>query len=173
MSIKGLTLHYNYITNEISDNLIKKIYDSEWNTSMSRRTQHYGYEYGYTNFNVTKTKPIPPVFSEVVKTIISPDQCIINEYTPGQGIAAHIDAAVFGPIICSLSLNSDCMMDFTHNDSKISINLPKNSLLVLEDEARYKWTHEIARRKNDVIDGIKRPRNTRISLTFRTIKIDF
>jgi alkylated DNA repair dioxygenase AlkB len=46
-------------------------------------------------------------------------QVIINEYTPGQGIAAHIDhKGSFGPIVASLSLLSGAVMDFQSNETK-------------------------------------------------------
>eukprot|EP01042_Synura_sphagnicola_P003785 gene3785-4718_t len=51
--------------------------------------------------------------------------------------------------------------------------LPRRSLLILAEEARYSWTHYIAPRTYDKVEGvglIKRQR--RISLTFREAKID-
>lgn len=46
------------------------------------------------------------------KTIVF-DQLIINEYTPGQGINPHIDnPTLFSSPIVSLSLGSDCVMEF-------------------------------------------------------------
>lgn len=43
-----------------------------------------------------------------------PDQLIVNEYDPGQGISAHVDCiSCFGASVCSLTLGSGCMMKFT------------------------------------------------------------
>lgn len=71
----------------------------------------------------------------------------------------------FSDTICSLSLGSGCIIDLTNSDIKNSIYLEPRSLLVLKNEARYKWKHGITSRKSD--NGIKRQR--RVSLTFRKV----
>ena len=44
-----------------------------------------------------------------------PDQVTVNEYLPGQGIAAHVDThEAFGHTLLSLSLVSGVVMDFRH-----------------------------------------------------------
>lgn len=94
---------------------------------------------------------------------IMPDQVIINEYLPGQGISPHIDCIpCFGEVICSLSLFSSYVMDFI-KDKKISMLLEPKSLLILSGSSRYDWKHGIAARKTDIYN------NSRISITFRTI----
>ena len=62
-------------------------------------------------------------------------------------------------------------MRFRNRKSRLlyDVDLAPQSLLVLNGEARYDWTHEIAARKNDLIDGQRRPRGRRISLTFRKV----
>jgi alkylated DNA repair protein alkB family protein 8 len=123
-------------------------------------------------------------------------QLTINEYEPGQGIAAHIDTFnCFGPDIFVISLQSGITMSLTHRsrmdvvgevggvgdkrfDSstadlrpeharKKHVWLPPRSLLVLSGEARYEWGHCISSRMNDKVDGKLVPRGKRISLTFR------
>ena len=42
----------------------------------------------------------------------APEQCIVNEYRPGQGIGMHADHADFGPVVASLSLADDWPMQF-------------------------------------------------------------
>jgi alkylated DNA repair dioxygenase AlkB len=99
-----------------------------------------------------------------------PNQVIINEYLAGQGIAAHIDCVpCFGPTISSLSLGSDCVMQFTHGKDRCDFTLPARSLLILKDAARYEWQHAIPARQTDRINGIRQPRRRRVSLTFRTM----
>jgi alkylated DNA repair dioxygenase AlkB len=105
-----------------------------------------------------------------------PDQCIVNEYLPGQGIAPHIDCEpCFGDTIASasLSLSAPVVMEFSSagNDGKHSVWLARRSLVVLKGPARYEWRHGIARRRKDVIDGIVVPRSRRVSLTFRSVVI--
>jgi alkylated DNA repair dioxygenase AlkB len=103
-----------------------------------------------------------------------PDQLIVNEYNPGQGIASHVDCEpCFGDTIISLSLGSTCIMDFINKRTKekIEILLEPRSLVVLKDDARYQWTHGIVGKKADYFKGQKYERTTRISLTFRNVII--
>jgi alkylated DNA repair protein alkB family protein 8 len=50
-----------------------------------------------------------------------------------------------------------------------SVYLPPRSLLHLSGEVRYGWTHAIASRATDVVDGKVCPRGERVSLTFRSV----
>jgi alkylated DNA repair dioxygenase AlkB len=102
----------------------------------------------------------------------TPDQIIVNEYQPGQGISAHIDCVpCFADTIASLSLGSSCVMDFTHSKTgdKSSLLLEPRSLLVLTGDARYVWQHAIAGRKTDRHNGQIIQRARRVSLTFRKV----
>ena len=47
--------------------------------------------------------------------------------------------------------------------------LPARSLLLMQDEARFNWSHGIAPRKHDKVDGVLIPRQRRISLTLRQV----
>src|SRR5690606_19132330 len=99
------------------------------------------------------------------------DQLIVNEYTPGQGISKHIDCKpCFGPVVASLSLGGATTMVLQHGrEQKVDLRLPVRSLLVLADDARYEWTHMIPARASDMVDGVRRARARRVSLTFRTV----
>ena len=103
------------------------------------------------------------------------DQVIVNEYEPGQGIASHVDCEpCFKDTIVSLSLGSDCIMNFTSKSDKtkkIPVWLAPRSLVVLNDEARYEWLHGITARKSDEWNGQKYERKRRVSLTFRKVII--
>ena len=97
---------------------------------------------------------------------------IANEYLPGQGISAHVDCVpCFSDRIASLSLLSPCEMVFRNGKQgdRLSAILEPRSLLILSGAARYEWTHEIPARKSDEVNGERRPRTRRISLTFRTV----
>lgn len=51
-----------------------------------------------------------------------PDQLIINEYLPGQGIAPHIDCVpCFTETIVSISLGDEYPMRFTRGDEQMDI----------------------------------------------------
>jgi alkylated DNA repair dioxygenase AlkB len=101
-----------------------------------------------------------------------PDQVIVNEYLPGQGIAAHVDCEpCFGDTIAVVSLGSPVLMDFNGLacGHKASIDLVPGSLLVITDEARYRWKHGIAARLTDPTVLGRRPRRRRVSVTFRQV----
>jgi alkylated DNA repair dioxygenase AlkB len=103
-----------------------------------------------------------------------PDQLIINEYEPGQGIANHVDCEpCFGETIISISLGSSCVMDFINlkTKQKVQVMLESGSLVVLSGEARHNWTHGIAQRKTDNFKGVKTNRRLRISMTFRKVTL--
>ena len=169
--IDGLKIINNFITEEEEKYLLDNINKSKWDTRLCRRTQHYGYEYDYKRYDCSKTDKIPEWCDFMINRIKKefnniPDQIIINEYVPGQGISPHTDAKIFGEYIFSLSLGSDINMNFTNKTDNIEYKLNTRSLLSMRSDARHIWKHSITQRMSD--NGIKR--KTRISLTFRSIK---
>jgi alkylated DNA repair dioxygenase AlkB len=169
-------LRYDYISADDERNLIDCIDKGNWLTTLKRRTQHYGYEYDYKKRNVKHLKQIQPIpdwcvtlMTRLTQDIFHkvPEQLIINEYQPGQGISKHIDAPIFDEPIASLSLGSPCVMVFTSKERRHEILLPPRSLLILKGESRWQWKHEIPSRKRDKVNGKIITRTRRISLTFR------
>jgi alkylated DNA repair dioxygenase AlkB len=180
-----MQVEINFINPQEEDYLIDWIDRQLWSNELSRRVQHYGFQYDYKARRITNEMNLGKLPSELhqlaqkIKKSLQLeedfDQAIINEYEPGQGISAHVDCVpCFSNCIVSLSLGSDCNMNFIALDGtkKQTIFLPRNCLLVLKDDYRYQWKHEIKAVKNDVINGIKIPRKRRISITFRTIILD-
>ena len=119
------------------------------------------------------TKPIAEELL-ILKTKLSDiddfNQCIVNEYLYNQGISSHIDSLKFGPKIVSLSLLDDTIMDFTLNNVVEKVYIPKRSLLILENNARYLWKHSISNKlelncENHIIKKDKHYR--RVSITMR------
>ena len=178
----GLIYIPSFISNRTASSIIEAIDSHDWQNSLRRRVQHYGWSYNYKSRRINQQDwlgPLPDFASPVVEQLLDtnifdqpPDQLIVNEYEPGQGIAAHVDCEpCFGDTIASLSLLSTCTMRLrSRADSLIhDVILDPESLLVLKGEARYKWTHEIAARKSDVVGAHKRLRERRISLTFRKV----
>lgn len=167
----------NFITDDDEQYLLDNITKMTWNNSLSRRTQHYGVEYNYKSSSIDKSKidPLPEFMNGILEKMQhyfknTINQCIINEYEPGQGISPHTDSKLFGPVVASLSLSSGCTMKFSSpNNDVSSLYLEPKSLLVLESDARYHWKHGINSVKSDIVDGKKIKRGTRISMTFRTI----
>jgi alkylated DNA repair dioxygenase AlkB len=182
---EGLTYLENYIPEDEADRLVQEIDAAPWRTDLKRRVQHYGYRYDYKARQARREDylgPLPELFQGLAERLTAerhfqtvPDQVIVNEYQPGQGISAHIDCQpCFGETIASVSLLSACVMRFvsqTHSQ-QMELHLQPTSLLVLKGDARHLWTHAIPSRKMDVSGGQKHVRYRRISLTFRTMKFE-
>lgn len=180
-AIQGLCYVPDYIDDKKHDRLIKVIDKQEWLTELKRRVQHYGYKYEYDRRSgVTPLGELPRWATQIANKLkrdkivkSAPNQLIVNEYQPGQGIAPHVDnEQFFDDTIISLSLGSSCIMDLIHVETRerASILLAPKSLLILRGEARHEWKHGISPRKTDVYEGQKMKRGRRLSLTFRQVK---
>jgi alkylated DNA repair dioxygenase AlkB len=179
--IAGLIYIPDYIASKKETSLLKTINKQKWDSTLSRRVQHYGYRYDYKARTVTADMylgTLPKWLNDLAVQLNNdglceefPDQVIINEYQPGQGISAHIDCeSCFGPRIFSLSLGGSTIMEFTlEGKPKKEILLDRRSLVMMFGEARSVWKHSIPARLKD--KGIER--GTRISLTFRNVEKDF
>lgn len=180
--IEGLQYVPEFITKEEEINLLQAINSETWLTDIKRRVQHYGYRYDYKARNIDHSMylgEIPHWSKKIADRLVAmnyldslPDQIIVNEYIPGQGIANHIDCEpCFGSTIITISLNSNCVMDFINAETKqkVEVLLEPCSLVVINGVSRYKWTHGIASRKSDLFNGLKINRELRVSLTFRNV----
>jgi alkylated DNA repair dioxygenase AlkB len=150
-----------------------------WLADLKRRVQHYGYKYDYKARAIATSMfvgPLPDFAVELAGQLVqegllldAPDQLIVNEYAPGQGISAHIDCEpCFKERIVTVSLGSAAEMEFRSQDEarpRVHLLLEPRSALLISGEARYHWTHAIRGRKSD--HG--RPRTRRVSLTFRNV----
>lgn len=182
MNINGLVYVADYLDVEAQQTLIEQVEAHPWSLELQRRVQHHGYAYDYRKRSLDSSAalgPLPGWLWDLSERLYRdgfcadpPDQVIVNEYLPGQGIALHVDCEpCFGDTILSLSLGSACVMDFadSRSDARASLLLERGSLLVLQGEARYRWKHGIARRKTDGYAGQLIRRDRRISLTFRNV----
>jgi len=63
----------------------------------------------------------------------------LNTALPLPGIPPHVDThSAFEDPILSLSLGSSVLMEFRHQDGRaIPVLLPRRSLLIMSEEARY------------------------------------
>ena len=181
-TIPGLFYFDNFISKEEATELLNEINKKTWNLTLKRRTQHYGYYYDYKTSHLdlsAKTEPLPDFIKFILPKLqaleilkdFNPDQLIINEYLPGQGISSHIDkVSDFEEKICSISLGSDVIMEFRKGGEKNEVRLRENSIVILTEDARFKWSHGIPARKSDKLNGITQERRSRVSLTFRIKK---
>lgn len=175
--IQGLKFTRNFLTLEEESSLFHHIDNEQWNNKLLRRTQHYGYVYDYTTRNLReKAPPIPSWCNFVIDRLLEqrilvnlPDQLIVNEYLPGQGISPHIDSVIaFQDGIVSISLGADAMMDLINtrdSTNKKQVLLSSRSAISFHDVARYEWKHGISAKKK----GYGAIKGRRVSLTFRKI----
>ncbi|KAL6102761.1 alkbh7 [Pungitius sinensis] len=88
-------------------------------------------------------------------------------------IKPHIDSVKFcGSTIAGLSLLSDSIMRLVKEDSTdewMDLLLPRRSLYILRDQARYDFTHQILKDEESVFNGRKVPRLRRISVICRNL----
>ena len=177
----GLILYRNFLSNSMENELLNEIDSQKWVVDYDRRLQYYGYRnelekpYDLVEFPV----PMPPLIKQLSQEIVNrhilitqPDQVIINEYLPGQGIRPHKDRNYFENQICGINLGSGCIMRFIKGADVVDIEVPRRSLYVMQDEVRYKWKHAIPPRKKDIIDGNIQHRERRWSITYRKVKVN-
>jgi alkylated DNA repair dioxygenase AlkB len=180
--VPGLQYLPNYLAQEEHDRLLAIIDQQPWLADLKRRVQHYGYRYDYKSRAVDASQylgPLPGWLGDVAERLHGaslvarvPDQVIINEYLPGQGISAHVDCEpCFGETVLSLTLGSSCVMVYTslRSQAEVPLLVEPCSLVVMAGEARYHWKHAIPARKTDVYAGKTIGRGRRVSITLRTV----
>lgn len=88
-------------------------------------------------------------------------------------IKPHVDSIKFcGSTIAGLSLLSDSVMRLVKEDDAnqwLDLLLPRYSLYILRDTARYGFTHEILKDEQSVFRGRRVPRQRRISVICRSL----
>jgi alkylated DNA repair dioxygenase AlkB len=183
-NIPGLYLQENVISAEVETQIVEWLDTRKWSNVLPRRTQHFGYLYGYQGADLQPGDPFDgyiSFFSDYLtkhKIMDAIDQCIVNEYDRDQKIGKHIDGQrgnrpnIFGPRIVSISLLEDTNFIFTNTQTKekVEIYAPRRCMLVMTGDSRYIWTHEIPKRLSVNINGKSVKKNDgyrRISLTFR------
>jgi alkylated DNA repair dioxygenase AlkB len=181
----GLKIVNHFLSVSEARDVMETIDSNPWHSDLSRRVQHYGWRYDYRVRNLLPDSylgPLPDFLSRLSQRIkqeqlmeVVPDQVIVNEYLPGQGIAPHIDCEpCFGPEIATLSLGDEYPMNFRHTitNEEFQLFLPPGSICVLSGESRYFWTHKIAKRKSDLLPGGgRKARLRRVSVTFRSVLV--
>ena len=182
-AVPGLQFLEGFLTPDQQAYCVKRVDAAadQWRNDLIRRVQHYGWRYDYKARAITPDMHIgalPDWLASLAQKLYDetglfdrvPEQVIVNEYQPGQGIAMHIDHPGFGPTVCTISLLDDWEMDFAANwRDKSPALLPRGSCVLLTGDARSTWQHGIASRKSEMQDRGRRPRQRRLSLTFRTV----
>ena len=183
VSVPGLHFVEEFLTPEEQAYCVQQIdaAQDEWRNDLSRRVQHYGWRYDYKARAITPDMhlgTLPDWLADVAQKLYDetglfdrvPEQVIVNEYLPGQGIATHIDHKGFGPTVCMVSLLDDWEMDFSKDwKSKNPALLKQGSVVLLDGPARDTWQHGIAPRRSELTENGRRDRKRRLSMTFRTV----
>src|SRR5215208_1003473 len=99
--IEGMKYVANFLSQSEQEAILQEVDRHPWRADLKRRVQHYGYRYDYKARTVDPSMyvgPLPPFAVAVAHKLVShglvaclPDQLIVNEYLPGQGISAHVD----------------------------------------------------------------------------------
>ena len=182
--VPGLKIWEEFLKPDEQDKCVKMVDMAKdmWREDLKRRVQHYGWLYDYKAKAITSDMQVgslPEWLAVLAKRLYDetglfervPEQVIVNEYEPGQGIATHIDHPGFGKTVCMVSLLDEWEMDFSENwKDKSPALLPKGSCTFLTEGARHVWQHGIAPRKSELTANGRRDRKRRLSLTFRTVR---
>jgi alkylated DNA repair dioxygenase AlkB len=181
----GLRLLERWLSADEELALLAGVDAGEWRTDIARRVQQHGLRYSGRRTERPQVVPggLPDWMAFAVDRLEDEhvlvrraEQCNVNEYLPGQGIAAHVDVAHFGPKVALVSLLATTVMTFEPGPGtageRAELLLPNRSLVVLDGEVRSGWRHGIPKRKHDRIDDARVPRPRRVSLTFRTVADD-
>ena len=181
LTLPGMNYLRGFLTAAEQAELLQCVDAEQWMTDLSRRVQHYGWRYDYQQRTVGDEMylgELPDWLADLAARLHAdghferpPEQVIVNEYEPGQGIALHADRDCFGPVVATISLGDDWAMRFRPVGNKTKVDdrhllLKRGSALILNGDARTKWMHGIDKRKTES-DG--RLRMRRVSLTFRTV----
>ena len=182
--IRGLYYSPGFLNDDAQREVVKRIDAQHWRKDLGRRVQHYGWRYDYRSRTITSDMylgPLPDWITEIAERLHTetelfdriPEQVIVNEYEPGQGIALHADRNCFGEAVATISLGDDWEMKLrpvrgTPNEDK-RLMLERGSALIMTSEARFRWMHGIDKRKTEGDKPNQRDRQRRLSLTFRTV----
>ena len=177
--VPGLKYMSDFVSEPEEKNLVAEINRADWSTELQRRVQHYGWRYDYKARRIDASMrigPLPDWADSLAQRLVSkglltdlPDQVIVNEYVGDQSIAKHVDSENFADGIATISLLESWEMVFRERKKRgrrVTRRLDRRSAAVMTGDARYRWTHEIPKRKREP-DRVERRR--RISLTFRKV----
>jgi alkylated DNA repair dioxygenase AlkB len=177
-TIVGIQYIPEYLDRETHDHLLAAVDVHPWQMSVDHGVQVYGHHYNHSKRAAFRIGDLPPWAIDLAGRLWRdgllpnvPNQLVANDYRPGSGMFAHIDQTVFGDAIASVSLGSTCVMQLSNGEAERmeELLLEPRSVLILSDEARWAWKHGIPARTVDVWQHQERPRNRRVSLTFRVV----
>jgi alkylated DNA repair dioxygenase AlkB len=155
--------------------------NANWDSSLSRRVQEFGYEYNYkASGSLAEGARFPEWLRELCEFLVNsrecrmlttPTQITVSEFTPGQGITAHIDnPSLFGEYVCRLVLGGSVNMVFSDSATrKIEKRVEGGTVVEMFGDTRYTWKCCVPARKSDIVSGKRVKREVAYLVTFRTI----
>lgn len=177
----GFKIVEDFLSKDEERFLLEEIDNGVWegDGDKIRRVQQFGAKYDYKTHQIdreAKVPQIPKFLQFVIKRLASfssseLQQVFVNEYVHHQGIGPHIDPIdSFGPEIFGISLGSPTVLRFSREGFvSIDVLLKPRSLLIMTEDSRYLWKHEIPYTKSVVGFPRRQKGFRRISLTFRGI----
>jgi alkylated DNA repair dioxygenase AlkB len=181
--VDGLFYLPEYISRAEEQKLIELIDSGEWDNHYRRRMQYHGNVYKRNELYESKILlgELPDWLSELANRFVedgliskAPDSVVVNDYPIGVGFPQHRDDLMnYEEVVIAISLGADIVIDFNSllRTKEVGILLEARSLMLMMGEARGDWRHGIARRKSDRINGSRIPRQRRLSITFRNVRL--
>ena len=163
--------------------LVAAAAEHDWVQLRDRRLQCHG---GTVLPEGTVAEPLPPHLLNLSKALQNagvfdaehpPNHCLVNEYSPCQGIMPHRDGPLYHPTVAILSLQSPIVFDFWASAAAaadpqvqpaMSLLLEPRSLLVFRGDAYADYHHAIAMRERS-----QQACSTDLSSQFVSAKLDF
>ena len=179
--VPGLKYVLDFISEREEEELVASIDQAGWRSERKRRVQHYGWRYKVWKIDASmRIGPLPDWAVRLAQRLVSsrlltdlPDQVTVNEYVRDQSIAKRVDSEKnFADGIATISLLESWNMVFHENKKqgrKEIQRLDRRSAAIMTGDARYRWKHEIPKRKYEPGPTGRVERRRRISLTFRKV----
>ena len=162
--ISGLRLIPQFISYQEENHLLQELLNIPWNENRGRRVAHFGFDLLQTErvYRVQKEIGPLPIFLDTVRNAIIEfeadwdfNQCTIEEFVAGSGSKVFTEThSAFESCIVFMTVGGHCLLQLQNpnaENQKREVFLPSCSLLVLQDQARYVWTHRVVSRMQDVL----------------------
>jgi alkylated DNA repair protein alkB family protein 6 len=159
--VLGISYYANYLSSKEASSLRSALLacrHDKWVTlpTTQRRLQQWGGMPGSPDPAARGPFPLPQYQQHLAQRLVAekifprahlPNHCLINAYTPGQGILPHQDGPAYYPKVAILSLAQTVILSFRHTVGDLvpvtSIVLAPNSLVVFEGDAYHRCLHSI------------------------------
>jgi hypothetical protein len=184
-ALPGFYLYTDLIDETFEQQLLAEIDSQTWIVDYARHLQYYGYRneledpYDLIPFPVEMPQLMRALSEQLVANNIvqlQPDQVIVNEYVPGEGIRPHKDRDYYENQICGVNLGSGCIMRFIrgNNQEVRYIEVPQRSVYVMQDDARKNGSMRSHLGKKTLLTVLSSTANAGFPLlTARSSKIEF